>query len=143
MAASVIAEHFSQSRVLALPCGADLSAAKGLILKWHSTQGQVAIAAADAGTELICGIAQTNATSAATDGTAFIDVYIIGDIVEVLCNGATDIAIGDTVGCNASGVGIKTTTDGDQFIGRALMAHTADASVRIPIQVGGPVWRSA
>ncbi len=65
---------------------------------------------------------EAEAASVQSEGVAFVQV-----------DSTTDIAVGDAIAANASGIGIKTTTAGDHIVGRALEARTSNDVGLIPV----------
>lgn len=59
-------------------------------------------------------------------------------ISKLVCDGTTDIVIGDALTPTTGGVGITTTTDNANLIGRALEAHDANANaiIRVLLKAG-------
>ena len=103
----------------------DLSALQYHILEWGTAAGQVDVC--DNAADVPIGVLQNKprATEAAS--------YMINGTSKVVAGAA--VAIGDTVGTNASGRAIAKTTDAAHVIGVAKTAAAANGEV-IEVQLG-------
>lgn len=106
--------------------------------------------AADLSSFQFCAVTLTTAgllTTAATTATVVLGVLqnkpdnsiekmgevMLEGISKVKVDGTTDIAIGDALTPTTAGVGITTTTDNANLIGRALEAHADDSAAIISV----------
>lgn len=111
--------------IISLPADADYSSATGLGSQYKivvldtDSSGVTAKVAANATVPCV-GVLYNRpksgeAASVVTDGLAYVQV-----------DSTTDIAVGDQIAANASGVGIKTTTAGNYVLGLAMEARTSN-----------------
>lgn len=106
--------------------------------------------AADLSAFQFCAVTLTTAgllTTAATTATVVLGVLqnkpdnsiekmgevMLEGISKVKVDGTTDIAIGDALTPTTAGVGVTTTTDNANLIGRALEAHADDSTAIISV----------
>lgn len=112
--------------VKSFPVAADLSALQFRAVTL-TTAGLLTTAATTA--TLVLGVLQNKPdNSVETMGEVMLE-----GISKLVCDGTTDIAIGDALTPTTGGVGITTTTDNANLIGRALEAHAADANAIISV----------
>lgn len=121
---------------------AAISAHRFVMIASGSTDADLNVTAAAAGTSPIIGIATAvnpssvtatyNTAAAAGDS---VQIARIGDIVYLEVNGnSTAIAVGDPLTATTAGVGVKSTTANDVVGAVALQAATTDG-VLIPVLV--------
>lgn len=118
---------------LSFTAGADLSAKRYTAVKADTTAWQVVAAGAgDAG----LGILQNEPTS----GKAA-EVDMVGATRWKVDGNAAAIAPGDFLKSDTNGKGVKTTTDNDQVMARALEASSADGDIITVILLGSGAHR--
>ena len=98
---------------------ATLATKQFYLAKLHTVSGEVVLCGAG---EKAIGVIGNKPGAGASVTLALIAG---GGIVRVVVDGTTDIAIGDTLKSDASGVGVKGVADGDLIIGTALEAYTS------------------
>lgn len=118
---------------LAFPADGDYSSATGLgeqykiVIFDTNSAGAVTVKTAANATTRCVGVLQNRPKT--------------GEAATVMCSGVsyvqvdstTDIAVGDAIAANSSGIGVKTTTNGNFIIGQALEARTSNDVGLIPV----------
>lgn len=114
---------------------ADLSGKQYYIVKLHTVEGQVALAAAD--TDTLAGVLQNKPKSSEAAAVSLVGG---GGITKCVVDGSgTAIAIGDVITSDSGGKGIKATAGAGKFaLGTALQAATGSADV-ISVLMGVPL----
>ncbi|GIX06972.1 MAG: hypothetical protein KatS3mg115_1375 [Candidatus Poribacteria bacterium] len=120
---------------IALPAGEDLQG-KAFHLVRLNNSGQVVVPTAS--TDLPIGVLQNDPPA----GGAAEVLTLAGAVAKVVADGSTvAIAVGDTVGTNASGKAVKKSLAGDWYIGVALDASAVDGKL-IRVLLTGPQQRA-
>lgn len=83
-----------------------------------------AVTVADSATAAICGVIQEPVTSGRPCRVRDLGISLV-----VTDGNAGAIAVGDWLTSDANGKAVKTTTDGNVVIGRALAASTTDGAI--------------
>jgi len=111
---------------LSYPANSDLSA-KQFYIGYLTTAGNVAVC--NSATPVL-GIIQDDPDTAGEACS-----IAVANVAKCYVNGSdTAIAIMDWIAPNDTGIGVKTTTDKDQVVGKALEAATG-SGVLIPVQI--------
>ncbi len=110
---------------ISVVAGADLSSYRYYPVTITTGEAQLA------GANDACGILQNDPK---TGEAASIRVF---GISLACANGATDIAMFDTLGSDSNHLMVKEVTDNDLVIGYALEAYTDDATAKIQMMVTG------
>ena len=116
-------------QTLTFAASADYSSATGL-----GSQYKIVVLGANA----VCTVASAATTSPLgvlynRPNTGEAGTVVTSGVAFVQVDSTTDIAVGDAIAANASGIGIKTTTATNYVLGRALEARTANTVGIIPV----------
>lgn len=119
--------HFVEGNFKTFTVGnADIPAGSAVKLGTSGNAGKIVVAAA--ATDKILGTINSKAYAGNV-----IDVHLrsASGTTNIKVNGSTTIAAGDNVTSNGSGLGVTTTTSGDQIIGIAVEAGAVNAFVEL------------
>jgi hypothetical protein len=130
MAAAAIGETWSPKDVETWGQSGDLSAARGKLVRLHSTMGLVTLC--DGAGDIVYGVVVTESSNSTTGSPVGILPCGSGKCVKVW---ASDVfAIGDLIGTTNAGLGVVKTADADHVIGISTEVAAASELVTVSLR---------